>query len=208
MISTPGNERQWPLGAAEALERLVEGNRRFLEGKARHATFCPETMAKLADGQKPFATILGCSDSRVAPEIVFDAGLGELFIIRVAGNVVSQEIMGSLQYAELHLETPLFVVLGHEGCGAVHAALDHLHHGTEHPTRIAGLLDGIVPGLAGIDASLPEDAQMREAVEANVRWSMQQLRATPEARTLALAGRLKLVGAVYEIATGAVRWLE
>jgi carbonic anhydrase len=197
-----------PISAAEALERLVEGNHRFLRGEARNATFCPETLAKLAAGQRPFATILGCSDSRVAPEIVFDAGLGELFIIRVAGNVVSQEIMGSLQYAELHLETPLFVVLGHEGCGAVHAALDQLHHGTEHPARIAGLLDGIVPGLAGVDASLPPGEQVRCAVEANVHWSMQQLRATPEARKLALEGRLKLVGAVYEIATGAVRWLE
>ena len=196
------------LSADAALQRLVEGNRRFLEGKSRKSAFCPETMASLAGGQKPFATILGCSDSRVAPEIVFDVGLGELFIIRVAGNVISAEIMGSLQYAQLHLEIPLFVVMGHEGCGAVHAALDHLHHGTEHPTRIKRLLDAIVPGLAGVNASLPADDEMRDAVEANVRWSMQQLRATPEGRALALEGRLKLVGAIYEIGTGRVRWLD
>jgi carbonic anhydrase len=196
------------LSADEALQRLVEGNRRFLEGKSRNAVFCPETLAKLADGQKPFATILGCSDSRVAPEIVFDAGLGELFIIRVAGNVVSPEIIGSLQYAAMHLETLLFVVLGHEGCGAVHAALDQIQHGTDQPSRVAALLRGITPGLAGLGPMDDADEGMRRAVEANVRWSMRQVRETPEGKQRAAEGRLKLVGAVYEIATGRVRWLE
>jgi len=196
------------LSAAEALQQLVEGNRRFLEGKARNAAFCPETMAKLADGQKPFATILGCSDSRVAPEIVFDSGLGELFIIRVAGNVVSPEIMGSIQYAAMHLETPLFVVLGHEGCGAVHAALDQMHHSTDQPSRVAALLRTITPGLASVAPESDPQEEMREAVEANVRWSMRQIRETPEARERATEGRMKLVGAVYEISTGRVRWLE
>lgn len=193
---------------AEALRRLQEGNQRFLNGEARNAGFCPETLSKLSQGQRPFATILGCSDSRVAPEIVFDTGLGELFIVRVAGNVVSQEIMGSLQYAQMHLGTSLFVVMGHEGCGAVHAALDVAHNQAEHPERIADLLKIIVPGLEGIEASLSEEDQMRQAVEANVRWSMEQLRATPEGRALASEGKLKLVGAIYEIATGRVRWLD
>ena len=191
-----------------ALGRLIEGNSRFLRGEARNATFCPESLAKLADGQRPFATILGCSDSRVAPEIVFDAGLGELFIIRVAGNVVSAEIMGSLQYAAAHLETPLFVVLGHEGCGAVHAALERIHHGIEQPSYVANLLSGIVPGLSRVDGALSPDERMRLGVEENVRWSMMQILATPEAKARVLEGRLKLVGAVYEIATGRVRWLD
>ena len=196
------------ISAAEALERLVEGNQRFLRGEARNAAFCPETLAKLADGQRPFATILGCSDSRVAPEIVFDSGLGELFIIRVAGNVVSPEIMGSFQYAAVHLQTALFVVLGHEGCGAVHAALDHIHRGSDQPSRVATLLRGITPGLANLDRTADPDAEMRDAVEANVRWSMHQIRETPEAQERAREGAMKLVGAVYEIATGRVRWLE
>lgn len=195
--------------ADEALARLVEGNQRFLRGEARNASaFCRETLAKLAGGQRPFATILGCSDSRVAPEILFDAGLGELFIIRVAGNLVSPEIMGSIQYAAAHLETPLFVVLGHEGCGAVHAALDQMRCGTENLSRIARLLQGITPGLRHVDATLPEDDQMRDAVEANVRWSMRQILETPEARARAAEGWMKLVGAVYEIESGRVRWLE
>ena len=94
-----------------------------MRGEARFPTVQKEVLAELARGQRPYATILGCSDSRVPPELVFDAGFGELFIVRVAGNVISAEIMGTLQYAGLHLRTPLFVVLGHEGCGAVEAAL-------------------------------------------------------------------------------------
>src|ERR1700680_2650772 len=103
--------------ADEALARLVAGNERFLRGAARIAPFQGETLADLARRQRPYATILGCSDSRVPPEWIFDAGLGELFVVRVAGNVFSPEIAGSLQYAGAHLQTPLFVVLGHEDCG-------------------------------------------------------------------------------------------
>ena len=108
--------------ADEALARLADGNARFLRGEARFPTVQKEVLADLARGQWPYATILGCSDSRVPPELVFDAGFGELFIVRVAGNVISPEVLGSIQYAAVHLQTPLFVVLGHEGCGAVQAA--------------------------------------------------------------------------------------
>src|SRR6476659_9268465 len=111
----------------EALARLVEGNRRFLRGEARTAAFRRETLADLAKAQRPYATILGCSDSRVPPEWIFDTGLGALFVVRVAGNILSPEIAGSLQYAGSYLRTPLFVILGHEGCGAVEAALATKH---------------------------------------------------------------------------------
>src|SRR4051795_5045703 len=121
------NEVQF--SADEALERLKEGNARFLQGTARFPTVQTEILADLAKGQSPYATILSCSDSRVPPEVIFDAGLGELFIIRVAGNVFSAEIAGTLQYAGRHLQTPLFVVMGHTKCGAVQAALDALLHG-------------------------------------------------------------------------------
>src|SRR5258708_6435783 len=122
--------------ADEALARLIAGNERFLRGGARSAAPLRETLADLARGQRPFATILGCSDSRVPPEWVFDAGLGELFVVRVAGNVLSPEVAGSLQYAGAHLQTPLFVVLGHEGCGAVDAALATKYEGAQHRSRI------------------------------------------------------------------------
>ncbi len=117
------------LSADEALGRLIEGNQRFLRGEARSSAFRRETLTDLAKAQRPYATVLGCSDSRVPPEWIFDTGLGELFVIRVAGNVFSPEIAGTLQYAGSYLETPLFVILGHEGCGAITAALATKHEG-------------------------------------------------------------------------------
>lgn len=105
------------LSGDDALLRLKAGNERFVAGTARFPTVQKEILADLARGQQPYATILACSDSRVPPELVFDAGFGELFIVRVAGNVLSPEVMGSLQYAGRHLRTPLFVVLGHTNCG-------------------------------------------------------------------------------------------
>jgi carbonic anhydrase len=194
--------------AEEALARLMAGNERFVRGEARFPTVQKEILADLAKGQHPYATILGCSDSRVPPELVFDAGFGELFVIRVAGNVISAEIMGTLQYAGMHLQTTLFVVLGHEGCGAVDAALGARHGDASHPARIARLLESITPGLAGIDRSLPHADRMRAAVEANVRWSMRQLQATQEAEARRKEGRVLLVGAVYELESGRVRFLS
>jgi carbonic anhydrase len=135
----------------EALARLVAGNERFVRGEARFPTVQKEVLAELTRGQRPFATIIGCSDSRVPPELVFDASFGELFIVRVAGNVISPEVIGTLQYAAVHLRTPLFLVLGHEGCGAVQAALETKFEGTRQRERIALLLDGMLPGLDGID---------------------------------------------------------
>jgi carbonic anhydrase len=196
-----------PKTADEVLQHLKEGNERFASGVPRFAVVCKEKLADLARAQRPYATIIGCSDSRVPPELIFDAGLGELFIIRVAGNVVSPEVMGSLQYAELQLETPLFVVLGHEGCGAVSAALDAIHRGMQQRSHIQKLLDNIIPGLGSIEPGLAADEELQRGVEVNVRWSMEQILAAPDAQALAAEGKMKLVGAVYEIATGRVRFL-
>ena len=193
--------------ADQALERLVEGNARFVDGKARFPTVQKEVLADLAKAQRPYATILGCSDSRVPPELVFDAGFGELFIIRVAGNVISPEVMGTLQYAAVHLRTPLFVVLGHEGCGAVKAALAAKFDGAQERRHIAALLDNITPGLVDVDPVQTPEAQMQQAVEANVRWSMHQVLETPEGKAAAANGAIKLVGAIYELHTGRVRLL-
>src|SRR5215471_21325515 len=140
--------------AKEALARLVAGNKRFLSGKARFPAMRKEVLKKLATGQQPYATILGCSDSRVPVELLFDAGFGELFVIRVAGNVISPEVMGSMQYAGTILRTPLFVVLGHEGCGAVKAAIESKSNGAKHHSRIQILVNNIAPGLSKLDPRL------------------------------------------------------
>jgi len=194
--------------AAEAFKRLKEGNARFASGRARFPTVQKEVLKELAKGQQPYATILGCSDSRVPPELVFDAGFGELFIVRVAGNVLGPSILGTLQYAGTHLKTPLFVVMGHEGCGAVKAAIATKFSGARHRSRIALLLKNILPALDGLDGTQTPEALLRSAVEANVRHTMRELLNTPEAKLRIAAGGVKLVGAVYELESGRVRFLE
>jgi carbonic anhydrase len=196
-----------PLNADAALARLMEGNARFLRGEPRNLHTPRQVHVDLVKGQRPYATILGCSDSRVPPELIFDAGFGDLFIIRVAGNVISPEVAGSMQYAGMHLKTQLFMVLGHEGCGAVQAALAAKFHGARERSRIALLLERLLPGLEDIDPLLPHEQQLERAVEANVRWSMRQVFETPEGRASLEEGRKKMVGAVCELATGRVRLL-
>jgi carbonic anhydrase len=195
------------LSSDEALERLIDGNQRFLRGEARKSAFRRETITELAKAQRPYATVLGCSDSRVPPEWVFDTGLGELFVIRVAGNILSPEISGTLQYAGSHLQTPLFVVLGHEGCGAITAALATKHEGAQFRSRIQVLLANILPGLPEFDPTLSPEEQVSRAVESNVRWTVRQILETPEGKARMAEGRMKIVGAVYEIETGRVRFL-
>ena len=194
------------IAAEQGLQKLIAGNHRFMRGQAKFPTVCKETLADLAREQKPFATILGCSDSRVPPELIFDANFGELFIVRVAGNVISPEVMGSLQYAGAHLLTPLFVVLGHAGCGAVKAALEYKLNGVQLRSRIQILANNILPGLPEFDAQSSQEEKLASAIEANVRWSMHQLLETPEGQNGLKMG-VKLVGAVYDITTGQVRFL-
>lgn len=197
-----------PQTADEALARLRAGNLRFTRGEARFPTLQKEVLADLAKGQQPYVTILGCSDSRVPPELVFDAGFGELFVIRVAGNVLGPSILGTLQYAARHLHTPLFVVMGHEGCGAVKAAIAARLDGARHAGRIEVLLEQIDPALDGLDLQAPPAELLSAAVEANVRQTMRDLLETPEAKVRMAAGGMKLVGAVYELDTGRVRFLD
>jgi len=203
---TAGHRPAWT--AAEALARLKEGNARFVSGHARFPTMQKEVLAELVKGQQPYATVLGCSDSRVPPELLFDAGFGELFVIRVAGNVLGPSIAGTLQYAGAHLHTPLFVVLGHEGCGAVEAAIAAKFHGARHKSRIALLLENIVPALDDLDRTLPPAALLSAAVEANVRRTLRELLESPEGKARAAQGDVTLVGAICDLATGRVRFLE
>ena len=193
--------------ADEALKRLKDGNARFVTGEARFSTR-KEAHVDLAAGQSPYATILGCSDSRVPPELIFDAGFGELFVIRVAGNVLGPAILGTLQYASTHLRTPLFVVLGHEGCGAVDATIALKTAGVVQKSKIHFLLREILPALDGLDLRQPHEALLRAAVEANVRETVRELLSTEEARERVEEGHMKLVGAVYELESGKARFLE
>ena len=196
------------LSADEALGRLIEGNQRFLRGEARSSAFRRETLTDLAKAQRPYATVLGCSDSRVPPEWIFDTGLGELFVIRVAGNVFAPEIAGTLEYAGSYLETPLFVILGHEGCGAITAALATKHEGEQFRSRVQLLLANILPGLPDFDPTLSPEEQASRAVESNVQWTVRQILDSPEGKARMAERRMKIVGAVYEIETGRVRVLR
>jgi carbonic anhydrase len=195
------------LSADEALERLIKGNERFVRGETRSSPFRRDTLVYLAEAQRPYATLLGCSDSRVPPELVFDSGLGELFVIRVAGNVFSPEIAGTLQYAGSYLETPLFVILGHEGCGAITAALATKYEGEQFRSRLQLLLANILPGLPELDPTLSPEEQTSRAIESNVRWTVHQILNSLEGQARVAEGRMKIVGAIYEIRTGRVRFL-
>jgi carbonic anhydrase len=195
------------LEAKTGLEKLLEGNRRFAAGKPLNKHTSLEWRAQIAKDQKPFATILGCADSRVTPERIFDQGLGDLFVVRVAGNVVDTDVTGSLEYAGLHLGTRLFVILGHEQCGVVTAVVA-AEKESKDPPGLQRLLQRIRPALKDINPQLPLEKRIAAAVEANVRWSMTQLATVPEHKKALADGKVGLVGAVYELETGKVRVLD
>ena len=197
-----------PKDAAAALVQLKQGNARFVSGKLRHAHQAAAWRKHLKAGQNPFATILACADSRVPPELVFDQGFGDLFVIRVAGNIVSLDVLGSLQYAMQHLHTPLIVVMGHESCGAVTAAVDAIEGRGTEPRFIAALVAAIEPGLKDLPAKLTGAKRVHAAVTANVRFSMRQLAALTERKLPDGQTKPVLVGAVYDIDKGKVRFLD
>ena len=201
-----GNFNQTNLSAEQALQRLIAGNERFRNDATRLTKQTRADLNSLAAGQYPFATILGCSDSRVVPEMIFDAGLGELFVVRVAGNVLSPEGAGSLQYAGSHLNTPLFVVLGHEGCGAVSAALATRDQGAQQRSRIQVLVNSILPSLPEFDPQSSLETRLSKAVESNVRWTVQKILGSSEGRTRVAEGRMRVVGAIYDLTSGVVRF--
>ena len=188
------------LNADEALKQLMAGNKRYAEGKAtrRHQDAVRRT--EVAKGQKPMATILSCSDSRVPPEIVFDQGLGDLFVVRVAGNIAEAHGLGSIEYAAEHLGSRLIVVLGHERCGAVEATLK----GGEAHGHIQWLVDAISPAVDKARGK-PGDA-LDNAVTSNVAMVVQRLKALMLASMLVERG-VKIVGARYDLDTGVVELL-
>lgn len=195
-----------------ALERLREGNRRFAAGvSALDPSLAPARRGELVGGQAPFATVLGCSDSRAPVEIVFDQGLGDLFVIRVAGNVTAPPLIGSVEFAAEHLGTRLVVVMGHSHCGAVQATLDELQEtGTVRSPHLRDIVERVRPAVAGLlHAGLTRDALVREAVRANVRAAAEQLRHGSQIlEERILRGELLVVGAEYSLETGAVDFFD
>lgn len=204
-----GREARAALTADEALQRLLEGNQRFQrdEHTLSHHT-SKAWRESLVPAQHPIATLLSCCDSRVPPEIVFDQGVGDLFVMRVAGNIVDADMVGSLEYAFEHLNTPLFMVMGHERCGAVRASLAQRLEHTHDYAEIEELLARLDPVFEGLDLSGPPDEVLARAIEANVRHSMKLLGQANHVREALAEGKVKLVGAIYEMASGRVRLLE
>ena len=200
--------------AREALERLRDGNRRFVADVRDPDTGAsPSRRNALAAGQEPFAIILGCSDSRVPAEIVFDQGLGDLFVIRIAGNIVASSQVGSVEFAAAKFNTRLVVVLGHSQCGAILATLEELRRPTENQSRgLRSIVDRVRPSVAALLATELRhdlDALVQEAVRANIRASVNQLRHGSEIlETLIQNEGLQVVGAEYSLETGIVDFFD
>jgi carbonic anhydrase len=192
----------------QALARLVAGNRRFANDKVRSPRRGTVRRAEIAQGQNPFATVVSCADSRVTLELIFDQGLGDLFVIRVAGNTVADPIViGSVEYAAVVLNTPLIMVLGHEECGAVKAAIDTATNGTVYPGDLPAVITPILPAVQQT-LSVPKATQLEAAAEANAQNQTRLLAAVPLLADRVTSGALKIVGAIYELRTGKVDLLS
>lgn len=202
------------ISAREALDRLRQGNHRFVSGNLSSAPLSHLARRhELASGQEPFAIILGCSDSRVPAEIVFDQGLGDLFVIRVAGNVVASSQVGSVEFAAARFGTRLVVVLGHSQCGAILATLDELQQPTDTQSRgLRSIVDRVRPSVEALLATeLRNDpaSLVRQAVRANIRASVNQLRhGSGVLERLIESEGLAVVGAEYSLETGEVEFFE
>lgn len=201
------------ISAQEALQRLQEGNRRFVAERSGGHQETRDRRNELVAGQEPFAIILGCSDSRVPAELVFDQGLGDLFVIRVAGNIVAPSQIGSVEFAADRFGTRLVVVLGHTQCGAVSATLEELQRpGGTQSRNLRAIVDRIQPAVQSLLATeLRHDphALMHHAVHANIRASVNQLRHGSEIlENLVEKGGLRIVGAEYSLETGAVEFFD
>ena len=200
------------VSAAAALERLREGNLRFVSNVRGSDPFIGHARrAELTAGQEPFAIILGCSDSRVPAEIVFDQGLGDLFVIRVAGNIVAPSQVGSVEFAAARYGPRLVVVLGHSQCGAILATVDELRRPTENQSRnLRAIVDRVRPAVEGLLATaLRHDAEalVKEAVRANIRTSVNQLRHGSDVLEQLIRDEgLLVVGAEYSLASGVVEF--
>jgi carbonic anhydrase len=197
------------LSADQALRELLDGNQRFVAGKRLTPRGRPEDFRALAHGQFPEAVITCCADSRVAPEILFDVGVGDIFVVRVAGNVIEGTgvaVKGSIEYAVAELNVPLILVLGHSECGAVKAAIKHLEDKDAQPGAINGLVDLIKPAVARTKGM--QGSQLENAVRENVKVGVERLKGLdPILAPRVKDGKVKVLGGVYDLLTGAVTML-
>ena len=201
------------VSAQEALTRLREGNQRFVSGvRSIDALLSHTRRAELAVEHQPFAIVLGCSDSRVPAELIFDQGLGDLFVIRVAGNIVAPSQVGSVEFAAARFGTPLVVVLGHTQCGAILATLEEVRSRANHSPNLRSIVDRIRPSvetLLATDLERDEDRLVHEAVRANVRASADHLRhGSALLEQLIQDGSIAVVGAEYSLETGEVDFFD
>jgi carbonic anhydrase len=194
----------------DVLKQLMEGNARFASGQAHSPRRNPEDFRAVAEGQKPLAAIVACADSRVSPELLFDMGVGDVFVIRVAGNVVDGAgvtVKGSIEYAIAELNVPLVVVLGHTSCGAVKAAVKHIDEKDSLPGAINGLVDLIKPAVTKVQGQ-PGDV-VDNATRENVRIGVEKLKTLQPILAPKVAdGSVKVVGGVYDLHTGKVELLS
>lgn len=196
-----------PNSPAAVMARLLAGNRRFRAGRTRHPHQTPQTVRALAAAQDPFAIVLGCADSRVSPEVVFDRGLGDLFDNRVAGNIVDDLLLGSIEYAVEHFAPPVLLVLGHERCGAVTAAIETIESGGTAPGHIGTIVEALRPILEPVLDS-PGD-RVENGVAANIRAQSAALVQRSEiVREHVESGAMAVVGARYDLDTGTVTLLH
>lgn len=198
MVSEPAVAQQKDINPDQALQSLIEGNQRFVTRKRRNPNQTQTRLVEVAKAQKPFASILGCADSRVPSEIVFDQGLGDLFVCRIAGNVATAEEIGSLEFGSLVLGSKVIMVLGHERCGAVDATIK----GAQVPGQIGSLIDAIKPSVEK-SKNLPGD-KLENACKANILMQVEKLKASSVLSQLIDAGKLKVVGGYYDLDNGTV----
>lgn len=194
------------ISATEALKKLIEGNRRYVAGQFADADLSASRRSDLrSNGQQPFAVVLTCSDSRVPPEHIFNQGLGDLFVIRVAGNVIDDVSLGSIEYGVEHLGSPLLLILGHDYCGAVKATID----GGEAPGKIGAIVDRIQPTATAVRQSgASGDELYRKVEDQNILAVIKEIQASPIIKHLMEHGQLTLVGGKYHLDSGEVTFIE
>ena len=205
--ASSGGPRPNDIGPDAALHRLMEGNGRYAANKPRHRDFSAGRAGR-AKSQYPIAAVLSCSDSRVAPEFAFDQGPGDLFVVRLAGNFANGDGLASLEYAVKFLGVPLVMVLGHTNCGAVSAAIQEIEENAVLPGHLPGLIQSIKPAVEAAKAKAPSDlltAAIKENVALNVKWLET---AQPLLARFAESRKVKIVGGVYDLATGKVGLLS
>ncbi len=189
--------------ADQALQRLLDGNKRWVQAKLEHPDQTVARLQEVAKGQNPFAVVLGCADSRVSPELIFDQGVGDLFVTRVAGNFVDDNLLGSIEFATANLGAPLILVLGHERCGAIQATVKAVQEGAKFPGHLADFVDAIRPAAESVKKE-PGDP-IENAIKANVLRNVEKLKLSrPILAKLVEENKLKVVGGRYDLDTGEV----